>query len=122
MMFNEFARVLKPEGKLILSTPNAWAWDRISRYWMWGSLKSRTQRGVYRSYLGASDHVRFFEPLSLMNVLYDYGFETRKVVTKNHSFPFLSRYFPRLRLLDLQFWPLNRFGGYICLIAKNVKT
>lgn len=120
-MFKEFTRVLRPEGKLILTTPNAWSWNRMARFWLCGSMKTRTQRQVYRGYLAAPDHVRFYEPLSLMNVLYDHEFETQSLVTKNHSIPFLSRFLRPLFLLDLQFWPMNRLGSYICLVARNLK-
>jgi 2-polyprenyl-3-methyl-5-hydroxy-6-metoxy-1,4-benzoquinol methylase len=119
VMLREFARVLRAEGEIVLTTPNAWAWWRVARHWLLGSMKSRCERSVYRSYLGAADHVRFYDPLSLMNVLYDHGFETDLLCTKNHAIPFIRRLVPALGLLDLQFYPMNRLGGYICLIAHK---
>ena len=54
-----------------------------------------------------------------MNMLCDHGFETVELVTKNHSIPYLGRYSRDLAVLDWQFWPMNRLGGYICLVANR---
>lgn len=119
-MLLEFTRVLKNRGELIMTTPNAWAWWNVIKHWLFGSLKSRKRVDVFRSYLGAPTHKRFFEPLSLLNTLHDYGFETIELVTKNHSIPFFSKYIRLFRTLDLPFWPMNRLGGYICLVAQKM--
>lgn len=119
-ILKEFYRVLHPEGELIITTPNAFAWWNVIRYWLLGSLKSRTQRAVYKGYLGAPDHIRFYDPLSLMNILQENGFETVEISTKNHAIPLFRRWIRWLRLLDLEFWPMNRLGHYICLIARKV--
>ena len=118
-MLLEFQRALKYQGKIIMTTPNAWAWWNVTKHWLFGSLGSRKRYDVYRSYLGAPSHKRFFDPLSLLNMLNDYGLETVELVTKNHSIPFVSRFSRRCRALDFQFWPMNRLGGYICLIAQK---
>ncbi len=118
-LLQEFHRVLRVNGEVMITTPNAWSWWNVARHWLGGRLASKTQRHVYRSYLGAPDHVRFFEPLSLMNMLDDFGLQPQLVCTKNHAIPFLHRFFPSLGRLDLQFWPMNRMGGYICLIARK---
>lgn len=119
LVLHELSRVLRSGGEMIVTTPNAWAWWNMMRHWLLGSLSTRKDRDVYRSYLGAPDHKRFVDPLSLMNILDDHDFETVELVTKNHSIPFLSRYCRRFALLDWQFWPINRLGSYICLVARK---
>ncbi|MFC1866653.1 class I SAM-dependent methyltransferase [Thermodesulfobacteriota bacterium] len=118
-MFEEIYRTLKNQGTLIITTPSSWAWWNFTRHWLLGSTKTRKNYDVFRSYLGAPSHKRFFDPLSLLNILYDYGFETIELTTKNHSIPFLTRFSKRFGILDLQFWPMDRLGGYICLIARK---
>jgi len=115
----EFWRVLRPGGNLILTTPNAWSWWNFARHWMTGSLTSRSQRKVYRHYLGDADHKQFYDPLSLMNLLDDAGFEIVEAVTKNHAVPVLRRWSKSFDLLDWQFYPMNRIGHYLCLVAKK---
>ncbi len=112
-------RVLRPGGELVITTPNAWSWWNFLRHWMTGSLVSRAQRGVYRHYLGDIDHKQFYDPLTLMNLLDDAGFETIVVQTKNHTIPLLRRWFKKFELLDWQFYPMDRLGHYLCLVAKK---
>jgi SAM-dependent methyltransferase len=118
----EFWRILRPDGFLVLTTPNAWSWWNFLRHWMIGSLHSRVQRQVYRHYLGDSDHKQFYDPLSLMNLLDDAGFETTQVITKNQAIPVLGKFIKKLGLLDWQFYPMSRVGGYICLTAKKAHS
>lgn len=89
---------------------------------MTGSLISRSQRKIYRHYLGDADHKQFYDPLSLMNLLDDAGFETVEVVTKNHAIRILRRWFKSFDLLDWQFYPMSRVGHYLCLIAKKAHS
>lgn len=115
----EFRRILRPGGELVITTPNAWSWGNFLRHWMMGSLSSRSERSVYRHYLGDGDHKQFYDPLSLMSLLDHAGFKTMDVVTKNHTVPFLRRWSKSFELLDWQFYPLNRLGHYTCLIAET---
>ncbi len=84
-ILKELWRVVHPTGELLVTTPNAFAWWNVICHWLLGSLKSRVSRSVYKGYLGAPGHVSFYDPLSLMNVMYESGFETRIICTKNHA-------------------------------------
>ncbi|MGH8009280.1 MAG: hypothetical protein ACREQ3_20010, partial [Candidatus Binatia bacterium] len=99
--------------------PNAWSWWNFLRHWMMGSLASRVQRRVYRRYLGDEDHKQFYDPLSLMNLLEHAGFEILSIETKNHAIPLLRRWGKIFDLLDWQFYPMNRLGYNLCLIARK---
>ena len=121
-LLTEFWRILKPSGDLVITTPNAWAWWNFLRHWMRGSLASRTRRNVYRHYLGDDDHKQFYDPLSLVNLLYDTGFQTITLATKNHAVPLLGRWFMWFDLRDWQFYPMDRLGYYLCLIAKKAHS
>lgn len=118
-LLREMGRVLKRDGDLVITTPNAWAWGTMLRYWMIGSMASRVQRHIYRGYLGDRDHKQFYDPLSLMSILDDAGFRTVDIATKNHAVPFVRRWFKRCGVLDWQFYPMDRLGAYLCLIARN---
>jgi SAM-dependent methyltransferase len=118
-LFVETYRVLKPQGELLITTPNAYGWWNFLRNWMVGSSRTRTRREVYRRYLGDKDHKCFYDPLSLMNLLDDAGFETKVIATKNHAIPFVRRVSSLFDLLDWQFYPMNRLGHYLCLIATK---
>jgi hypothetical protein len=74
-----------------------------------------------RASLGAPDHRIFWEPLSLMNLLYDHGLVVEEMTTKNLDIPLLRRFWSGARLLDLNFWPFNRLGFYTCLIAQRIR-
>lgn len=117
-MLFEAKRILSSDGSLLLTTPNAFAWWNVVRWWMMGRLTTRVRRDVYKGFLGAPDHKQFFDPLSLMNLLDDCGFYPISIETRNHRVPFFSRYFRSLQLLDLRFWPADRLGHYICVVAK----
>ena len=120
--FTEFWRVLRPDGSLVVTTPNSWSWWGFFRNWMIGSLASRARRTVYRYYLGDNDHKQFYDPLSLMNILDDAGFQVICLTTKNHAIPLLRRYFKRCDLIDWHFYPMNRLGGNICLIVQKTHS
>jgi SAM-dependent methyltransferase len=118
-VLSEFWRVLRPDGELVITTPNAWSWSNFLRHWLAGSMTSRCERRVYRSYLGDADHKHFYDPLSLINVIHDAGFETIALTTKNHAVPGLRRWLKSCDLLDWQFYPMDRLGHYLCLVARK---
>jgi SAM-dependent methyltransferase len=118
-VLSEFWRVLRPAGELVITTPNAWSWGNVVRHWLIGSLASRSERDVYRGYLGDADHKHFYDPLSLMNLMHDAGFRTLSLTTKNHALPGLRRWIRGCDLLDWQFYPMDRLGHYLCLIARK---
>lgn len=119
--FAEFARVLAPGGVLLITTPNAWDLQRAMRWWLPGRLGSRLDPAVARGYLGARDHVRFFDPLSLVSLLGEHGFRVEELATRNHRIPLLGRVWRRAAAADLRFWPFDRLGGYLCLRALSVQ-
>lgn len=118
-LLTECWRVLRPGGEIVITTPNAWAWWNFLRHWMMGSLVSRAHRDIYRHYLGDTDHKVFYDPLSLMNLLDDAGFQTMAVTTKNHAIPLVRRRFKCFDRMDWQFYQMNRLGHYLCLIVKK---
>ena len=111
-----------PEDSLSTTFECSRATTNVIRYWVLGNLSARTKRQNYRNYLGAPDHIRFYDPLSLMNILDRQGFRVLEVQTKNHAIPYISRYIGVLSQLDLKFWPMNRFGHYICMIAEKAQN
>jgi SAM-dependent methyltransferase len=118
-MFQEIYRVLKGNGKIILTTPNSYDLFRWLRFWLFP--KKVFTRKNYRKYLGAHSHLMFWDPLSLCNMLYDHGFEVKEIVTKNIGIPILRRFFPQFNKLNIPIYPFNRIGGYICLVAIKDK-
>lgn len=90
----ETARVIKPGGILLLSTPNPFAGGRAWNSWYThqspadmtnlalsvGNLpKEKREEG--------SSHIQFYDPLSLCNLLFDSGFEVEEVTSTNFSRP-----------------------------------
>lgn len=112
--FEEVARVLKPGGRLFLTTPSCYGVLRWLRHWM---LPRRYfGRKNYRTYLGNDDHKAYWEPLSVCNLLFRAGLEVTDMTTKNLSLPYLPASW---RDPDLNFWPFTRMGTYFCLIARK---
>lgn len=115
-LLRESRRVLRTSGRLFLTTPNPYAWER----WLWHWLVARRvyNRTNYRNFLGHPDHKMFWEPLSLINILSEHHLRVIAITTKNHSIPFLSRWIKGLRAFDLPFYPCDRVGAYTCMIAE----
>jgi len=114
-VFQEVSRVLCPSGYLFLTTPNPFALSLWPKFWLFA--RRPAERSNYREYLAAPDHCIFWEPLSLINILYDYGLVVEEVTTTNLGIPLLGRFWPGARLLDPKIWPFTRLGSYTCLVA-----
>jgi len=114
----EVQRVLQAGGLLFLTTPNPYSLLLWTNFWLLS--KDLIGRSNYRRYLGAADHRVFWEPLSLVNLLYDHGLIVEELTTKNLDIPYARRFWQGARALDLPFWPFNRLGTYTCLIARRV--
>jgi SAM-dependent methyltransferase len=118
MLIREARRVLTDGGSLYLTTPNPYSWYRWLLHWL--VTASPHSPDNYRKFLGAIDHKIFWEPLSLMNILAERGLEVTSITTKNHRIPFLARIFRAFKAVDLPFYPMNRLGGYTCIVAIAV--
>jgi SAM-dependent methyltransferase len=118
-IIREVNRVLAVEGCLFLTTPNPYALSLWPKFWL--LARNPAERSTYRRFLGAPDHCIFWEPLSLVNLLYDHGLVVEEITTKNLDIPVLRRFWSAARLLDVDSWPWNRVGSYTCLSARRIK-
>lgn len=117
-IFREIGRVLVPGGRLLLTTPNPYAWPRWLRHWLLAAFPGRAEN--VRAFLYAEGHVVLWEPLSLCHLLRLHGLEPMEVTTTHQVVPLLARLVPRLGMLDLRFFPFNRIGLYTCIEAIRV--
>ena len=116
----EIHRVLRPGGRLVFSTPSAMEPFRILRNWLLSPNPAR--RSVYRWYLGDEEHIQFPDPLSLFNILDEMGLPVVDITTKNHRIPLISRFIKKANAADLRFYPANRLGSYLCLVAEKTSS
>lgn len=112
-ILREIARVLEPEGRFYLTTVNPYAFFSFLKYWVF--QRKVFKKDHYRSFLGNYDHKIFWEPMSLCNILETLHLEVIELTTKNLGVPYLPNLFNKI--LDINIWPLNKMGGYYCLIA-----
>lgn len=112
--FKEISRVLKTGGKLIITSPCAYGFFQLLKHWFLSANPG--SRKNYRSYLGNPDHKIFWEPLSLCNILYMNDMEVKEITTRNLALPYLPSV---LRNPPLNFWPFNRMGTYLCILAEK---
>lgn len=112
--FAEIARVLEKGGRVIVTTPCPYGFFRLLKHWVFAPrLVSRSN---FRGFLGNEDHKLFWEPLSLMNLLNRHGLVTEVLTTRNLDLPYLPRF---LKNPPLHFWPFNRMGSYLCIVARK---
>ncbi len=97
-------RLLKPHGRIVLSTPNQWAFLF--------KLKSRI---LGRDFTYDPLHLREFTPLSLTALLNSEGLKVSKVYTKVLGLPFLRRVSVHL----YTHFPSLYFGRWIFCIAHR---
>ena len=112
-LIREVSRVLKPKGKLYLTTPSPYALFRWLKHWLLIEKKRMLTKENTKGFLGDDDHKVIWEPLSLVNLLEKNKLKVTVAETKVLAFP----YFSFLREADLSFWPFNRLGEYLCLIG-----
>jgi len=88
-IISECSRVLIPEGRLYLTTPNTYAFFRWLKHWLF----KPNIFSIYnsKSYLACSDHKVFWEPLSLINILNHHNLITIDLTTKISGFPYINR-------------------------------
>lgn len=114
-VIKEISRVTKSKGKLFITTPNTYELFRFLKHWFFISSYKTKCKQNYRQYLADEDHKTFWEPMSLFNLLNFNSFKINSVVTKHFNVPYIKS----LRTLDLQFWPFNKLGEYLCIIAEK---
>lgn len=110
--FSEAYRVLKKDGIFILSTPNPYGFFRWLKHFLLST--HLTSKKNVNEFLGFYDHKMFFEPLSLINILYQIGFSRVEYLSVNPSIPYLMSI---IHEPDWHFWPFNRLGTYSCFKA-----
>lgn len=109
----EVSRVLEKSGRLYVTTPNAYAFFRWFKCWLLVKDRGISAKNNVRNFLGDDDHKILWEPLSLINLLDKFNLRTVLVTTKGLGFPYIDF----LRETNIPFWPFNRLGEYICLVA-----
>ncbi|MBU0981559.1 methyltransferase domain-containing protein [Patescibacteria group bacterium] len=112
--FKEIARVLKPGGRLVLTTPCAYGFFQLLKHWF--LARDLGARRNYRRFLGNDDHKIFWEPLSLANILAMNGLVVTELTTRNLALPYLPSF---IRNPPLHFWPFTRMGTYLCIVAEK---
>ena len=116
-ILKEINKVLKKDGRLLLTTPSSFSLYRLIRFWLLS--KNPKNKENYRKYLGASDHLQFFDPLSLCNLIESVGLKVLKIETKNFTFICIGKKGFRTLTINIPIYPFNRFGEYLCIIAKK---
>lgn len=114
-LLQEVTRVLKPGGKVYITTPNVYQPFRWLKHWLLLSDTRRRSSNNARGYLADSDHKVFWEPISLINTLNHLGFEVTTMETKILPVPYL----PFTSKLDLTKGPFAVLGEYLCLVAEK---
>lgn len=115
-IFLEINRVLKKGGKLILTTPNPMALNRIV-FWL---LKNKLHKKTIKKFHGDPTHKVFWHPLSLVNVLNDFNFRIVELTSKRYYTYWIAKHFPEFNYVDLKFFPFNWLGLNTCLVAEKV--
>lgn len=111
----EFARVLQPGGRLLITTPNAYELLRWLRYWLFATDRA-SNRNV-RGFLGNADHRGFVEPISFCQALRRHHLDPVELTTVKLHLPFVGRILRKPVILKGEFFPANRVGAYLCLLA-----
>lgn len=114
-ILKQASAVLRKNGVLLVTTPNPYSVSRWLKAWFF-SFPLQKEKNI-RYFLGDSDHKVFWEPLSLANMLASLGFKINELVTVTHRIPFLGRVSRIFQDINLNFFPFNRVGGYLCIRA-----
>lgn len=110
----ETARVLVVGGRLIITTPNPYHVVRWIKHWLFARDLVNAQN--VRGFLGHPEHQMFLEPLSLFSLLSQCGLSATDVTTQKFTLPLVGS-FMRPRTFDVPWYPFNRLGGYLLVMA-----
>lgn len=116
-LLKEVARVTRNGGKVLLTTPNPYGFPRWLKHWLLSSNPASTHN--FKRFLYSEDHLVFWEPLSLCNILEQYQLRPVSITTRHQVIPFVCHLIPRLGNLDMAIYPFNRIGLYTCIIAQK---
>jgi len=116
-LLKEIARVTQSGGKVLLTTPNPYAFPRWVKHWLLSPNPVSIHN--FKRFLYSEDHLVFWEPLSLCNILEQHQFRPVSITTRHQVVPLLCRFIPWLGNLDINVYPFNRIGLYTCIIARK---
>jgi SAM-dependent methyltransferase len=111
----EFARVLQPGGRLLITTPNPYELVRWLRHWVFAADLPSHQN--VRRFLGNPDHEGFVEPISFCRALRRNNLDTVELRTMKLHLPLLGKVLRKPVILTGNFFPANRLGAYLCIAA-----
>jgi len=96
--------ILKPNGKIIISCPNNWAYS------------TKLICLIYKKeFFYDPSHVSEFDPVSLSDIIKKSGLKKIKITTKPLGIPFIYRFLPNLQYS----LPAYLFGDIIFVLAQN---
>lgn len=111
----EISRTLRSNGRLILTTPNPFHLWRWLKCWFFASMPI-SEKNV-QAYLGDPDHKMLLDPLSVCNMITQCNLKIYELTTKKYQIPFLGRILEKPPVLDLSFYPFNRLGANLYILA-----
>lgn len=100
----EARRVLKENGTLVVTTPNAYSLNRMISY----TIHKRIT-------LGQPDHKTLFTPEALFKLMRKCGFEPFRFETCKFQIPYTNR------AIDFSVCLLNHLGANICIAARKAQ-
>lgn len=114
-LLKEISRVLRDDGRLFLVVPNPYSYYRFIRFYL---LKKHPAK-YYRKFLDNHDHKQFYDIFSLTNLLQECSLKVIEFTTTDFIVPKLIKGKILLRPVSIKFFPFNRFGEDLCLIAEK---
>jgi SAM-dependent methyltransferase len=111
----EFARVLQPGGRLLITTPNPYELTRWLRHWVFAADPPSAEN--VRRFLGNPDHEGFIEPISFCQALRRNNLDAVELTTMKFHLPLLGKMLRKPVILAGSFFPANRLGAYLCFSA-----
>ena len=113
-LLRHISRVLRPDGRLILSTPNKYSLEGLSGYY-WGEKIARW--GKWTAW--DKTHVHIYTSPGILRLMKACGFSIGKVVGFHYQgqFPLIGKW--RLPLMESGAFPLNRLGFNIMVECRK---